>query len=125
MSLQVLGRLESLGAISIILGLIHLVDSVENHSRTSEADTSARNGNSDISLHGIAGRNTTIGRILANANERDTAAFQGLWKQGKARRAERKFVTVSIGLQRARKRRSEGGMPEMPQVRPISEVGER
>ena len=78
MSLQVLGRLESLRAISIILRLIHLVDSIENDSRTSEADTSARNGNSDISLHGIAGRNTTIRGVLANTDVRDTASFQGL-----------------------------------------------
>lgn len=38
--LQVLSRLESLGAIGIVLGLIHLVNSVENNSGASETDTS-------------------------------------------------------------------------------------
>jgi len=76
--LQVLGRLEALGAFRVVLSLVHLVDSVEDDCGSSESNASATDGDAHVSLHSIASRYTTIGWIFANADVRDAASFEGL-----------------------------------------------
>lgn len=92
--LQVLSRLEALRALSIVLSLVHLVDSVEDDSRSSESNASTADGNANVTLHGIASRDSSVGGILADRDVRDATAFQGLKRKAKKNKTtfERKDV---------------------------------
>lgn len=76
--LQVLGRLEALRALGVVLGLVHLVNSVQDDSRSSEADACTADRDTNISLHGIARRDSSVGGVLADGDVGNAATFQSL-----------------------------------------------
>jgi hypothetical protein len=82
MLLQVLSRLESLRALSVVLGLVHLVNSVKDHRGTCESDTGVGDGDAHVSLHGKACRDSSVGGILAHADERDASSLESLRSEG-------------------------------------------
>ena len=94
--LEILRRLEALRAFSIVLRLVHLVDSVEDDGGTGKTDTSTADGDSDVALHGVAGRDSSIRGILANADVGNSATLEGLCVRGRRKACRGNVVVIAF-----------------------------